>query len=148
MPHFGLMNSEKLGPEESALQRTRLHIRAAKRRLSQGKVSAGIATLFDALVHGMKWYLLSHEEKDESVDVQNEDTYNGRVLFDILVRLKVLDDSFDYALFASLTDDALQNNISDCDYQAVTQEVETVMTKLGIMPFDEDMLPAEDPATY
>ena len=45
MPHFGLMNPEELGPKQSALQRARLHIRAGKRRLSQGKISAGIVTL-------------------------------------------------------------------------------------------------------
>jgi hypothetical protein len=59
MPHFGLMDEKALGPVEGPLQRARLHVRGGKRRLRQGKVAAGIVTLYDALNGAMQWYAAS-----------------------------------------------------------------------------------------
>ena len=56
MPHFGLMNEQELGPVAGPLQRARLHLRGGKRRLRQGKISAGIVTLYDALEGAMLSY--------------------------------------------------------------------------------------------
>ena len=56
MPHAGLMDERLLGPVEGPLQRARLHIRGGKRRLRQGKISAGIATLADALSASLEWF--------------------------------------------------------------------------------------------
>ena len=63
MPHFGLMDAKALGPERAALQRARLHLRGGKRRLRQGKISAGIATLSDALSFAMEWFCASPERR-------------------------------------------------------------------------------------
>jgi N-acetylglucosamine-6-phosphate deacetylase len=64
MPHAGLMDTDALGPESAALQRARLHIRGGKRRLRQGKISAGLLTLYDALNAAMEWYITSPDRKD------------------------------------------------------------------------------------
>jgi hypothetical protein len=50
---FRLMNEQELGPVAGLLQRARLHLRGGKRRLRQGKISAGIVTLYDALEGAM-----------------------------------------------------------------------------------------------
>jgi hypothetical protein len=36
----------------------------------------------------------------------------------------------------------------DYDYQGVLSAFESVMTQLGVMPFDEERLPPEDPSTF
>src|SRR3989304_5857220 len=59
MPHAGLMDENTLGPVEGPLQRARLHIRGGRRRLRQGKTSAGIVTLYDALLAAMQGYAAS-----------------------------------------------------------------------------------------
>lgn len=148
MPHFGLMDENALGPEMAALQRARLHIRGGKRRLRQGKISAGILTLYDALVFGMEWYAASPERR-KTLDVRGtDDLRSDKVLYAVLVRSRVLDGRFDYTAFDELVEHAANNEMPDYDYGELLASVESIMIQLGIMPFDELELPAEDPSTF
>lgn len=147
MPHFGLMDEKKLGPTSAALERARLHIRAGKRRLRQGKVSAGIATLYDALSHAMYWYLLTHPEIAKTeflIRAESDDREN----FARLVAAGILESERPFDKLSHLLQEALQRKLPAGNYHGVIQEVETLMTSLGVMPFDEDQLPPEDPSTY
>ncbi len=80
MPHFGLMDSEEMKPDEAALLRARPHIRGDKRRISEGKLAAGITALHDAIIHGMQWFLLSahseliNSDVDADYDLTDDDT--------------------------------------------------------------------------
>ncbi|GAB4388145.1 MAG: hypothetical protein Kow0025_05650 [Thermodesulfovibrionales bacterium] len=148
MPHFGLMDPGALGPEKAALQRARLHIRAGRRRLRQGKISAGIVTIYDALVHAMEWYALSPERRKGLKVKEGEKLNDERALFRVLVRSGVLDGSFDYSTMDSLVEEALLGDMAGFDYRPVLSAVESALTQLGVMPFDEAGLPAEDPATF
>ena len=65
----------------------------------------------------------------------------------VLTRSGVLDGSFDYDAFSELTERALHQDLSAFDYQDMLRGVESVMTQLGVMPFDESGLPPEDPKT-
>ncbi len=148
MPHFGLMDPETLGPEEAALQRAKLHIRAGKRRLRQGKISAGLVTLFDALNSAMRWYAIS-SEKQKNLHIRAGDNINDEeTLFKILIRSEVLNGSFDYHSFYQLVEKALSEEMSDYNYKELLKDIESVMTQLGVMPFEESKLPPEDPLTY
>ncbi|HET6515812.1 MAG TPA: hypothetical protein VFG09_11680 [Thermodesulfovibrionales bacterium] len=148
MPHFGLMDEGALGPVEGPFQRARLHIRGGRRRLRQGKISAGIVTLYDALSAAMQWYIAS-PEREQSVKVnEGEDIRDDETAYRVLVRSKVLDGSFDYQAFDSLVVRALNEELADYDYHQVLKGIESVMTQLGVMPFDEAGLPAEDPSTF
>jgi nitrogen regulatory protein PII-like uncharacterized protein len=148
MPHFGLMDPEALGPERASLQRARLHIRAGKRRLRQGKISAGIVTLYDALAYAMDWYVRSPEHVKGLKIEQDEDMKDERTVFKVLNRSGVLDGTFDYETFNSLLERALEEDIQDLDYTETVKAIESVMTQLGVMPFDEGVLPPEDPSTF
>lgn len=148
MPHFGLMDEHALGPEKAAFQRARLHIRAGKRRLRQGKISAGILTLYDALVFGMEWYAASAGRRAGLKVVEGEDLRKDRTLYAVLVRSGILDGKFDYAAFDNLVEYASNNEMPDYDYRELLSSVEVIMTRLEIMPFDEAELPPEDPSTY
>lgn len=44
------MDADVLGHEKTLFVRARLYIREGKRRLRQGKISAGIVTLYDDLM--------------------------------------------------------------------------------------------------
>jgi len=148
MPHAGLMDERTLGPERGPLQRARLHIRGGRRRLRQGKTAAGIVTLYDALDAAMFWYFAVPGRKAALAIAPGDDLNNDRTMFGILVRSGVLDGSFDFDAFDRLAEWALREELPGYDHREVLAGIERVMTRLGVMPFEEDTLPPEDPATF
>ncbi len=149
MPHFGLMNTEdSFKSEEGAILRARLHIRAGKRRLRQGKISSGIVTLYDALLFAMESYIMSPRRR-EKLDVrEGEDLKNDRTLYAVLTRSGVLDGKLDYEAFDRLIGEEATEEMPGYDYKWILDGVESVMSQLGVMPFDEAALPPEDPNTF
>jgi len=147
MPHFGLMDEYALGPVEGPLMRAKLHIRGGRRRLRQGKTSLGIITLYDAIISAMQWYISNPSHKNKFTIKDNENTNDDSTVYKVLTRSGVLDGSFDYDAFSELTERALHQDLSAYDYQDMLRGVESVMTQLGVMPFDESALPPEDPKT-
>jgi hypothetical protein len=148
MPHAGLMNEKTLGPVEGPRQRARLHIRGGKRRLRQGKISAGIVTLYDALEAAMQSYVDDPETRGKLDVREGEDINDEKVLYAVLVRSGVLDGSFDFEAFDRITGKALNEEMPGYDYHALLAGIESVMVQLGVMPFDETRLPPEDPKTF
>ncbi len=148
MPHAGLMDESALGPEAGPLQRARLHIRGGKRRLREGKISAGIITIYDALSAAMEWYFASPERTNSLIIKADDNLKDDSVLFLILVRSGVLDGAFDYNAFDELVKRALYSEMTDYDYNEMLEGIESVMNQLGVMPFDENRLPKEDPSTF
>jgi len=147
MPHFGLMDEESLGPEAGPLQRARLHIRCGRRRLRQDKVALGIVTLYDAMVSALKWYVAS-PERSEKLQIHDHESLNDdREIYGMLRRSGKLDSSLDYDAFNTLVEKALVQEMPDYDYTEFLKNFESVMTQLGVMPFDENKLPPEDPST-
>jgi hypothetical protein len=149
VPHFGLMNTEdSFKTEEGALLRARLHIRAGRRRISQGKIASGIATLYDALLFAMDWYFFSPERMKKLDIREGDDLRKDRTQYSVLVRSGVLDGSFDYEAFNKVVAEDAPEEMPGYDYAPALDEIESVMKQLGVMPFDENSLPPEDPSTY
>lgn len=141
MPHFGLMDESLLTPVEAALLRARLHIRGGCRRLRQGKPADGMAALADAVNYAMRWYILSHPELD-GASVNLESDYELSVC---LVRAGALDGAPASGLVAFLTlaDRVLRDHSIQFDVDRVLEFIEVLMSRLGVMPFDETALPPE-----
>lgn len=133
---------------EGPLQRARLHIRGGKRRLREGKISAGIATLYDALNGALQWYIAAPDRRMRLMIPAGEDLNDDKAVYAVLVRSGVLDGSFDFEVFDRLTERALNQEMPDYDYRELLKGIEQVMTQLGVMPFDEAALPPEDPSTF
>ncbi len=148
MPHFGLMDEEALGPVRGPLQRARLHIRGGKRRLRQGKISAGIVTLYDALEGAMRSYIAEPGRLEKLAIGKGEDLNNDKTLYAALVRAGVIDGKLDFEAFDRLLERALNEEMPSYDYRELLANIEAVMTQLGVMPFDETLLPPEDPKTF
>ena len=147
LPHFGLMDARALGPERAALQRARLHVRGGKRRLRQGTISAGVTTLSDALSFAMEWFCASAERRS-GVRATAQELLDDRALYAALVRSAVLSGAFDYERFEQVLDRALETEIPVVDAAGILEGVESVLTELGVLPFDESELPPEDPGTF
>ncbi len=148
MPHFGLMDEEALGPVRGPLQRARLHIRGGRRRLRQGKISAGIVTLYDALEGAMRSYIGDPARLAKLAVGNNDDLNNDKALYAVLVRAGVINGKFDFEAFDRLLERALREEMPEYDYRELLSGIEAVMTQLGVMPFDETLLPPEDPKTF
>jgi len=148
MPHFGLMDEKALGLVKGPFQRARLHIRGGKRRLREGKISAGIVTLYDALLGAIESYVNSPENRQRIVIKADDDLRSEKVLYAVLVRSGVLDGAFDFEAFSRLTEKALEEEMPWYDSRDVLNGIEQVMAQLGVMPFDESELPPEDPSTF
>ena len=84
MPHFGLMDEYKMEPHEAALMRARLHIRSGMRRLRQGKLREGLLTLYDSLYSGMRFYILSPENKDRFDGAEGIQRTEEMALYELL----------------------------------------------------------------
>ena len=126
----------------------RLHIRGGKRRLRQGKIAAGIVTLYDALTAAMEAYAASPERR-AGLDVRpGEDVRDEKALNRILARSGVVDGSFDFEAFDRLMEKALREELPAYDYQSLLHGYERVMIRLQVLPLDESSLPPEDPKTY
>jgi len=144
MPHFGLMDEKALGPVAGPLQRARLHLRGGRRRLAEGKTSAGVVTLYDAVSAAMESFAAARSLPSGPKDDLNDD----RTLYTVLVRSGVLDGSFDFDRFVMLMETALDRELTGYDYHSLLAGVESLMLQLGVMPFDESTLPPEDPKTF
>ncbi|HAM53211.1 MAG TPA: hypothetical protein DCP92_21860 [Nitrospiraceae bacterium] len=142
------MDEGALGPEKGPFLRARLHIRSGKRRLRQGKISAGIVTLYDALSGALQWYVASSERRLALTIKEGDNLNDDRSVYSVLRRSGVLDGTFDYEAFDRLVEKALEKEMSGYDYTESLIGIESVMIQLGVMPFDERDLPAEDPATF
>jgi len=148
VPHAGLMDEKSLGPVKGPLQRARLHIRGGKRRLREGKIAAGIVTLYDALEAAMVAYAEDSKRRSHLV-LRNGDNLNDeKILYAVLVRSHVLDGTFDFEAFNRLLETALNQELPEYDYRELLAGLEAIMVRLGVMPFEEASLPPEDPETY
>ena len=149
MPHFGLMSTEdSFKKPEGALLRARLHIRGGKRRLRQGKISAGIVTLYDAFIFALRWYLMAPEHQEELRVNEALDLTDEKAMIRVLESSGVLDSSFDLRAFDKLVDKAAYEEMPGFDFGPMLAQFESLMRRLGVMPFDEEALPPEDPSTF
>ena len=148
MPHYGLMDPTQMSEEDAALMRARLHIRGGKRRLQEGLKAAGIAALYDALLFGMHYYL-ARQERCEKIDLaENTDLWDAVALFHTLARTGIFDDPYAFDRFSLIVERALWQESFSFDADATLAEVERMLTKLGVIPFNENLLPRENPAAH
>lgn len=135
--------------EAAALLRAKLHLRCGLRRVREGKDGAGLATLYDALLSAMRWHILTTPALKEMLGADLiERLENERVVVALMRRAGILDGVFDWEHFQGLVDQALMGEHCTPDRQALLAGVEGLMTRLGVMPFDEKELPAEAPDTF
>jgi|Deesub1362A_J573_1020465.scaffolds.fasta_scaffold00010_175 hypothetical protein len=146
MPHFGLIDEDALGPEQGALLRARLHWRSAKRRLREGKLQHGLATLQDALSCAMQYYLASPRRRQGLRLQGTENLADDRTAYQVLVRSGLLSpQELDYQRFDQLLEEAFQGK--EVDYRWALKAVQKALLRLGVLPFDEEELPPEAPGT-
>ncbi len=148
MPHFGLMDEGEMIPRDAALLRARLHVRCGRRRLFEGKLPEAVATLYDGLLAAMRWYALTDGEVHRQIHTRGDRLLEDDVELQKLLREHgAWDDVLNFQGLRSLVDDAMEGRLADFDRHRLMEQIEAVLTRLGVLPFDEDALPPEDPET-
>lgn len=147
-PHFGLMDETGMSREEALLMRAKLHWRGGMRRVRENKIPAGLATLYDALLSAMRWYILLNLRGDLG-DEPEEKLENERFVFSLLRKAGIFGSSMDIHRLEEIVDRALLGEEVDReDQEQVLAQFGEILTRIGVLPFDEVELPPEDPATF
>jgi len=149
MPHFGHMDESKMPKNEAELLRARLHLRSGKRRLSEGKLRSGVATVFDALYSAMRAYTMAPANASRFEGV---DPGDAQAMYEALVSAGVLDGRFEFARFMEMVEKAVEDILPEYDFGYdpawIIESIAPVMTQLGALPFDESSLPKEEPGAF
>jgi hypothetical protein len=146
-PHFGMMDESKMSKVEALLLRCKLHWRGGVRRMRENKAASGLATLYDALLSAMRWYILTNLQQ-ELGDNAEEKLENERFVFSLLRRAGILDGSFDIKFVVETVDRALMEKDVSSDQERFMALLHHVLSRIGVLPFDEAELPPEDPSTF
>ena len=146
MPHYGLMDETKISEEDAALMRARLHLRGGRRRLQEGLAVAGLAALYDALLFGMRYYIAGHERCASLVE--NADLWDAVAMYHVLARAGIFDDAYAFDRLSLIVERALWQESFSFDADTTLADVEKMLTKLGVMPFNEATLPGELPVAH
>ncbi len=149
MPHFGLMDEGKMQPVDAALLRAQLHIRCGRRRMHEGKHPEGISTMYDAVLSGMRWFALKDEAIHEEIHKRGEYILEDDVkLHQLIAESGAWPDGLDFMKLQDTVYEALEENLEGFEPTLFLQQVEGVLAKLGVTPFDEKKLPPDDPETF
>lgn len=147
-PHFGLLDEAGMSREEALQMRAKLHWRGGKRRMTENKIPEAVATLYDALLSAMRWYVLTrHAQRLGTADEARLE--DDQEVIALLRRAGVIDASFDLDfLEKTVNKSLLGEDLADLDPGLFMAQTEKLLTRLELLPFAEDALPPEDPNTY
>jgi hypothetical protein len=143
---YKLTDTSKITDARRALLCARLYLRGGKRRLQAGYSKAGIAALYDAVLFGMRYYIARHK-RCESL-VENTDPWDAPGLFHKLARAGVFENPLLFNRFTLVVERALWQESYSVDVDSTLAEVETMLMKLGVLPFREAALPGESGLTH
>jgi hypothetical protein len=128
----------KLTDARVALICARLQLRGGKRYLQKGFTTKGIAALYDSVLFGMRYYIVRH--KRCIVFVENTGFWDSAGLFHALARAGVFDDPRTFNRFSLIVERALWQGSLSSDADVILAEVEEMLTKLGVMPLNKNIL--------
>ena len=117
-----------------ALLCARLNLRGARRLLHKGAQRRGIAALYDSVLFGMQYYVTRH---DDCADI---DIADATGLFHLLTRLGIFEDPLAFNRLSLTVELALWQEAVSLDTHAILEEVEEILTRLGVMTFQKSTL--------
>lgn len=143
------MNEDEISLADSYLLRSKLHTRCGIRRINQKKYSAGIATIYDAIIAGIRWYLSSPSRVKKFDLFTNGDYYDEQILYSLLKKIDAIEYN-DFIEFHTTMELGLDQDLTDNDINIdkILKNFQTIMTKLEILPFDFNELPSENPDLF
>jgi hypothetical protein len=141
MSPYDLIDITHLTEPRAALLCARLRLRTGRRHLQKGQSAAGMVALYDAMLFGMRYYIIQHKRCESFVE--NADLWDAVSLFHALTRAGVFDDPLTFNRLSLLVERALWQGSSTTDADSILTEFEEMLSKLGILPLDKAGLPGK-----
>ena len=142
MPHYDLVDATQMTEKDAALMCARLHPRGGKLRLQEGLTAAALAALYDALLFGMHFYIAG-SGRCEGINISSNDLWDYPALYYKLAKAGVFDDPYAFNCLSLIVERALWQESFSFDVDSTFIEIERMLTKLGVIPFNESALPPE-----
>lgn len=133
------MDQNKMPAPEAALINARLYLHRGKRWMQTGVTAAAIVALYNSVLYGMHYYIARH--KRCAAFMEKTDLWDAIALYHALARAGVFDDPHTFNRFSRIVERALWRGSSLADSSVTLTEVEKLLTKLGVIPLDESLLP-------
>ena len=127
---------------EAALLCARLYLRDGKSYLQEGSFTAGIAALYDAILFAMHYYIAEPAYRG-SINLNSDDLWDHAALYHKLLKAGIFDDANAFNHLSLIVERVLWQKSYSFDTNSVLAEVEKILSKLGVMPFNESMLQSE-----
>ena len=138
MSDDNLIDGTKLTDARTALICARLNLRGGKRRLQRGHTVSGIAALYDSVLFGIRYYIARHKRCDSFLE--NIDPWDAMSLFQALTRAGVFDDPLVFNHFSWLVERVCWQESYSFDMDVILVEVEEILTRLQVIPFNENIV--------
>jgi hypothetical protein len=143
MSLYYALETTKMSEAKAALMHARRLVRGGKRYLLEGHSAEGIAALYDALLFGMR-HFIAEAVRHKRIDItNNDDLWDCAALYYKLAQAGIFDDPCAFNRLSLIVERALWQETFSFDAYAVLLEVEQMLTNLGVMHFDEDILPGK-----
>ena len=142
MPRQGLMDMTKMIKAEAALLCARLYMRDGKRHLQEGSFTAGIAALYDAILFAMHYYIAEPTCRGH-INLNSDDVWDHAALYHKLAKAGIFDDPNAFNHLSQIVEWALWQGSISFDANSILTEVEKILSKLGVLPFNESILQSE-----
>ena len=145
MSQQNLMNITKMSKAQAALLCARLYMRDGKHYFQEGLFTAGIAALYDAILFAMHYYIAEPACRGR-INLNSNDLWDHTALYHKLAKAGIFDDQNAFNHLTLIVERALWQESFSFDVNSVLAEVEKMLTKLGVMPFNESILQSESTA--
>ena len=145
LQHQRLIDVTKLIKAEAALLCARLYLRDGKRHLQEGSFIAGITALYDAILFAMHYYITEPVCR-ETINLTSDDLWDHAALYHKLAKAGIFDDQNAFNHLTLIVERTLWQESFSFDAATVLAEVEKMLSKLGVMPFNESILQSESTA--
>lgn len=130
---------------EISLMCARLYLREGKRYLQQGAFRTGIEALFDAILFGMHYYIAEPGGRG-TIHVSDADLWDPAALYHKLAKAGLFDDLNTVNHLSQIVERTLWQGSVAGDINDVITEIETILSRLGVTPFNESILKSDSPA--
>lgn len=131
MSPYDFMDLTQMTDPRVAFVCARLNLRFGKRRLQKGLTITGITALYDSILFGMRYYIVSH--KHCASLAEKADLWDAAGFFHELTRAGVFDDPLVFNRFSLIVERALWQGSFLLDASSMLAEVETILATLGVV---------------
>ncbi len=142
MPHTGRID-ESLRGEARLFMRARLHVEGSMKRLSEGQIEDAIAAMYDAISSAMQRYTYEGVRETMLEVHDGEALSDDFVLFRVLKRSNIIDDSVDatdFEYLSSILNEALEFQLDSLDLDRFLDLSRNLLTQMNIISTDERLI--------